>query len=68
MAELTIKEAYEAVFNEDGTLKTCGRDACIKLISACKAKDQETYFGNEENGQICLGNFPRIWELYSSEK
>ena len=68
MANLSIKEAYEAVFNEDGTMKACGREACIRLIEACEAKDRETCFGNKKTGEICLSNIPIIKRLYLDEK
>lgn len=31
-----LKAAYDAVFNEKGEIKACGRDACTKLISLMK--------------------------------
>ena len=67
-ADLAFRKAYESVFNEDGTIKVCGREACKKLISACQAKDQNTYFGNVETGQICLSSLETIKKLYSDEK
>lgn len=68
MANLSIKEAYEAVFNEDGTMKACGREACRRLIEACEAKDQDTYFGDKRTGKICLSNISVIEKLYLDEK
>ena len=64
MANLSIKEAYEPVFNEDRTMKACGREACRRLIEACEAKDQETYFGDKRTGKICLSNISVIEKLY----
>lgn len=68
MTDRKLLEAYEEVFNEDGTMKACGREACIKLIEACEEKDRETYFGDKLNGKICLCNIDMIRQLYLSEK
>lgn len=29
---MSFKEAYEAVFDADGSIKACGREACKRLI------------------------------------
>lgn len=68
MPNLTIKEAYEAVFDEQGYMKACGREACIRLIEACEAKDQQTYFGDKKTGKLCLSNLDVIVRLYLDEK
>lgn len=68
MANLTIKEAYEAVFTEDGVIKACGREVCKQLILACQAKDQKTYFGDKETGMLCLSSLDVIKKLYLDEK
>lgn len=64
MEDLKFKESYEAVFNEDGTIKNCGREACKRLIEACKKKDPETDFGDVNTGKICLSNLDVIRKLY----
>ena len=64
MANLTIKEAYEAVFNESGAIKPCGREAGRKLIEVCEAKEPTTYFGDKKTGKICLSNIDVIQRLY----
>lgn len=68
MANLRIKEAYEAVFDEDGNIKACGRAACIRLIEACQEKDQKTYFGDKDTGILNLSTFDKIKQLYLDEK
>lgn len=68
MANLKIKEAYEAVFDENGNIKVCGRTACINLIEACEEEDQETYFGNKKTGVLCENNYERMKELYLNSK
>ena len=68
MADLKLKKAYETVFNKDGTMKVCGREACKNLIEACQTIDPETYFGDMETGMICLDNFEQIKKLCLGEK
>jgi hypothetical protein len=46
-----LKAAYDAVFNEDGTMKTCGRKACINLISLMMEHSSEDV-GNLDTGMI----------------
>lgn len=45
-----IKEAYEKVFDSDGSIKVCGREACSNLINACSSLEPTVYFGNSKTG------------------
>lgn len=58
-------EAYEAVFDENGDVRKCGRDACIKLIELCEQKNHMLYFGDLETGFMEKEN---IKTLYMMEK
>jgi len=46
-----LKTAYNTVFNEDGTIKACGRDACAQLIKLMKEFSTKDV-GNENTGMI----------------
>ena len=54
-------ELYKKVFNEDGTQKLSGREACKELIKACQdACYQDIDFGNEETGMMNVENIQRF--------
>lgn len=44
-----FEAAYNDVFNEDGTMKACGREVCMKLIVAANN------IGDEEYGDLDFG-------------
>ena len=46
-----LKAAYNAVFDENDQMRTCGREACIELISLMKNYTSED-MGNEDTGTI----------------
>lgn len=41
---------YKEVFDEQGNVKTCGRDRCKKLMWLAHKLDADTDFGNPDNG------------------
>lgn len=47
----TLKAAYEAVFDENGQIRNCGRQACINLIQEMK-KHSLIAVGDENTGII----------------
>ncbi len=47
-----MKKLYQEVFNEDGTIKLCGREKCSELIEALSGKYPEEDFGNKKTGMI----------------
>ena len=50
-------EKYNAVFNSDGTIKCCGREACKELIRACEsASEEKINFGNADTGMMNVKN------------
>lgn len=54
---------YKEIFNEDGSVKICGREKCRKLISLAiqMEKHEDGYFGNDRTGMM---NTEKIQELY----
>ena len=68
MANLRFKEAFEAVFDENGNVKLCGREACKRLIKDCMELEPETYFGNPITGQINLNSYPIMKKFYDEQK
>ena len=54
-------ELYRNVFNEDGTVKACGREACKKLIAACEeACCKDIDFGDAKTGMMNVENIQRF--------
>lgn len=47
----TLKAAYEAVFDENGQIRNCGRQACINLIQEME-KHSLIAVGDENTGII----------------
>lgn len=45
-------KAYNKVFDAQGNVSACGRQACIDLIKACEQEKDNIYFGNSETGQM----------------
>ena len=46
-----LQKAYNAVFDERGQIKNCGRDACIRLITLMKRYTSKN-IGNEDTGTL----------------
>lgn len=59
---MTILERYNEVFSEDGTVKLCGRYACMGLISNCKKLRPGVDFGNTETGFMNAENIHKLME------
>ena len=51
-----FKIAYTAVFDDKNKVKTCGRLACIKLISICNTIDPNTDYGDVSTGFMNTAN------------
>jgi hypothetical protein len=57
---MDIKKLYNDVFNEDGTVKLCGRNACKALIMACQEKFGDNInFGNTNTGMMNVENIQK---------
>lgn len=50
--ELSIKELFGVVYNDDGSVKPCGREACKALILRFEELFGGGDFGNAETGQM----------------
>ena len=44
--------AYNIVLDEKGNFKTCGREACMNLISVANELEPEISHGNIANGMV----------------
>ncbi len=55
-----FESAYRNVFNEDGTMKACGRDLCMKLITAANNIGDEEY-GDLDFGRVDIDAVKRLY-------
>jgi hypothetical protein len=51
LEQKSLKAAYNAVFDENGKVKECGRDACIRLINLMGNYTSKNV-GNENTGML----------------
>lgn len=54
-----MSEKYHKVFNEDGTIKVCGRDACKELILECMKIKSDINFGDPNTGMMNVENIQK---------
>ena len=47
-----LKDAYESVFDEDGSVKACGRALCMRLMYALKKFRPKAELGNFDTGKM----------------
>ena len=55
-----LKEAYLAVFDENGYVKQCGREACIRLINLVEPYSSEEV-GREDTGMINVEVMKKVY-------
>ena len=60
-------EIYAKVFNEDGSIKNCGRTVCIQLISLAKQLGTDTDYGNTDTGFINIETMQKLYEQINQE-
>ena len=60
-------EIYAKVFNEDGSIKNCGRTVCIQLISLAKQLGTDTDYGNADTGFINIETMQKLYEQINQE-
>jgi hypothetical protein len=53
-------DLYNQVFDNNGDIKNCGREACQALIVACNELEPLTNFGDVRTGFMDIGNIKRI--------
>ena len=58
-------DAAKKVFNEDGSIRVCGRDAVRSLIEAAEQVDPTRDFGDTEIGRM---NVDTVWNLLTEIK
>lgn len=54
-----LRNLYYKCFNEDGSIKPCGRQNCINLIVACK-NIRRGSFGDENTGYMNTDNIKKL--------
>ena len=57
---LDFLEAYDEVFDPDGSIKLCGRDKCKKLILMCESIAHP--FGNPDTGCMYVEAIKKLHE------
>ena len=53
------KQAFDEVFEPDGNIRSCGREACKKLITIMQEQFPGVDFGNLETGCMNVENIKR---------
>lgn len=56
-----LKDAYNAVFDQNGAVKGCGREKCIHLIKVMKKHTSEDV-GNLKTGMMDIETVKRIYK------
>ena len=54
-------EKYSKVFNGNGDIKACGREACKELIIACMDKYPGVNFGDPDTGMMNVENIKKVF-------
>lgn len=70
--EKRLFELMDKVFNKDGSVKHCGRNACIELIEYAtkfdeEKKNEKTYYGNSRTGYMHIDNLLQLRAKVSNE-
>lgn len=60
MANEKLTKAYGKVFDAQGNVRACGREACIALIEECEKIESYTYFGDVKTGRMDIGAIKRL--------
>lgn len=65
-----LREAYEAVFDEEGNIKNCGREKCMDLIIVCDKINPlaEGLYGDKKNGIMNVDAIKMLKKRYLSEE
>lgn len=53
------RKSYKDVFDENGNIKLCGREACKKLIRLMQCRFPDVDFGNAETGFMNTDNIKK---------
>ena len=60
-------DIYSKVFNEDGSMKNCGRTVCIQLITLAEQLDETMQFGDKKTGFINIENMCILYNKIKAE-
>ena len=52
---------YKKVFNEDGTVKACGRNECKKLIDIASKNKEFMPYGDDYTGRMNIDNMNKLY-------
>lgn len=63
-----FKSVYDKVFDQDGNIKSCGRETTIQLISICNQIDSNMDFGDLETGFMETENIQSLYKRLEVEK
>lgn len=55
-----LEMAYNKVFDAQGNVRACGREACIALIEECEKIESYTYFGDVKTGRMDIEAIKRL--------
>jgi hypothetical protein len=59
--EFTSDGQGGVVFDEDGNIKVCGREACKALIRECEDRCPDIDFGDSETGMMNVENIKKMF-------
>jgi hypothetical protein len=57
-----IRTLYDVCFTEDGLVKPCGRQACIRLIKAMSNRFPNESFGDENTGYMRVDTIQSFYQ------
>lgn len=55
-----MKKLYDIVFDENGDVTVCGREACKQLIMACEEVKPGVDYGNPQTGFMNIENIQNL--------
>lgn len=57
-----LEMAYNKVFDAQGNVRACGREACIALIELCEQLQPGNDFGDKRTGEMKVSDIRFIYE------
>ena len=61
-------KAYENVFDHNGSVRICGRNACKTLIEEAHKIDSRIIFGNQETGFMNILEIQKLYKRLSEQE
>lgn len=65
---MSFLEKYSEVFDSEGQVKLCGRQACKELIVEAQKLDKSTDFGSIEDGLMNVKNIKSLYETITKNE